>query len=427
MLPASTSPVLNVAAFAGDIGAAAAAAAQAGGGTLILDPGTYTVAADTTIPADVTLCVPQGADIDINSGVTLTVAGGLVAGRYPIFAANGTVSFGAAGASLLNAVFPEWFGPGALQTALNAAATSRVPLVLAQTVYDTGAAGLTVDQDYACILGIGWPVGTPSSIPVDEKCAIISYSGTGAAIQVGKGAGGSTMTWTNSILFENFRVLCTNASAIGIDLWVVAGARVEGVTVYCSASASTGVGLRVRGSIDVEIAFADVNGFSVGVQVLAGLPGPSTTITVRKGYLHYCGIGFWNLGSYAELLDSVFESNAKYGLYTSAMNSRTIVTEAWFENNPEHAYGDDGTSSYFENCVFSSYTTQEYFFARCTSPIAGSSPRSSSRSSSIRPSASAPARERRSTTLTSTHRCSSATARSPPPRSAGRSTRRSSR
>lgn len=358
----ATTPFLNSANFGNDV-AAAAAAAQPGGGTVVLDPGTYTIAVDTTIAPNVTLVAPQGAMLDINAGVTLTIAGGLLADRYAIFSGAGSVSFGAAGATLLTAVFPEWFGSGALQTALYAAAGSRIPLVLANTVYDTGTAGLTVTQNYACILGLASPVGTPSSIPVDEQCAVISYSGPGTAIEVGQNIGGDT--WTNNTRFENFRVVCSNVAANAIDFWQVGGVRIEGVTAYNSATAgtTTGIGIRFRGAIDTEVAFVDINNFAIGIQVTLGTGnGPSTTVTVRKCYLHYCNIGFSNIGSWAELLDTILESNRQYGLQTLAQSARTTVTTGWLESNLRHAYTDNQSYAYFNDCVFVSYLNQPFFF-----------------------------------------------------------------
>ena len=69
-----------------------------------LKEGTYNITADTTINAQ--LIVPQGALLNVSEGVTLTINGEILAGRYQIFSGSGSIvvdqskqSFG----------YPEWF------------------------------------------------------------------------------------------------------------------------------------------------------------------------------------------------------------------------------------------------------------------------------------------------------------------------------
>lgn len=78
---------------------------------LRLTPATYTLAADLTIPANLTLKPERGAVIAIPTGKTLTINGGLAADpTQQVFSCTGTgkVVFGAT--SPITNFYPEWFG-----------------------------------------------------------------------------------------------------------------------------------------------------------------------------------------------------------------------------------------------------------------------------------------------------------------------------
>jgi hypothetical protein len=101
-----------------DDAAISAALAVIGGSyrTLYLGPGTWTIANDLTIPANVNLRVEWGALLTIAS-VSMTINGGLEASLHRIFATTGTgrVALGAdTGAShggwRIKEAFPEWWG-----------------------------------------------------------------------------------------------------------------------------------------------------------------------------------------------------------------------------------------------------------------------------------------------------------------------------
>lgn len=70
-----------------------------------LKEGTYNITEDTTINAQ--LVVPKGAILNIDNGVTLTINGQILAGRYQIFSGNGAV---VVNKSYQCIGFPEWFG-----------------------------------------------------------------------------------------------------------------------------------------------------------------------------------------------------------------------------------------------------------------------------------------------------------------------------
>lgn len=71
--------------------------------------GTHSIAADLTIPANITLRVERGATLAIADGITLTLNGGLEAGLYPIFSCTGTGK-AVLGSGVIREAYPQWWG-----------------------------------------------------------------------------------------------------------------------------------------------------------------------------------------------------------------------------------------------------------------------------------------------------------------------------
>jgi hypothetical protein len=76
---------------------------------LHIPPSTWTIAADLTIPANITLKVPRGAILNIANGKTLTLNGGVDAGLCQIFSCTGTGKV-ILGPGSAKEVYPEWWG-----------------------------------------------------------------------------------------------------------------------------------------------------------------------------------------------------------------------------------------------------------------------------------------------------------------------------
>ena len=76
---------------------------------LHIPPGTWPIASDLTIPANITLKLPRGAILNIANGKTLTLNGGVDAGLYQIFswAGTGKVVFGMGS---VDRIIPQWWG-----------------------------------------------------------------------------------------------------------------------------------------------------------------------------------------------------------------------------------------------------------------------------------------------------------------------------
>ena len=85
--------------------AAAVATLNAAGSpcTLVAPAGAHSIAANLTVNSVITLLPLNGADIQIDVGVTLNILGRCDAGRYRVFSGSGAVTG-------LKSALPEWFG-----------------------------------------------------------------------------------------------------------------------------------------------------------------------------------------------------------------------------------------------------------------------------------------------------------------------------
>ena len=123
--------------------------------TKALQPGTWTVATNTTIPANIILRPHKGAVLAVATGVTLTINGGLEAGLQQVFSCTGT------GTVVMPASvqkFPEWWGAVGDNSTddavpLQAWATCGGNLNLPKKTYKTTA--IIIVPQYAVIDGWG--------------------------------------------------------------------------------------------------------------------------------------------------------------------------------------------------------------------------------------------------------------------------------
>jgi hypothetical protein len=81
------------------------------GHTLVLRPGTYKISSTLTVAATCHLVCARGAMLRPDAGITLTIAGGLEAGPYQIFNADGsTTGLVRFSSRRLPYLLPEWWG-----------------------------------------------------------------------------------------------------------------------------------------------------------------------------------------------------------------------------------------------------------------------------------------------------------------------------
>ena len=145
---------LNDSLYSGDLGTAITTIGSAKT-VLSIPAGNWPIAANLTVPANLTLKLAHGAVLTIATGKTLTINGPLEAGPYQIFSCTGT------GKVVMKAEavkVPEWWGAtgdGATDdtAALQAWATCGGNLNLPKKTYKI-TAGIIVPQ-YAIIDGLG--------------------------------------------------------------------------------------------------------------------------------------------------------------------------------------------------------------------------------------------------------------------------------
>jgi hypothetical protein len=99
---------LNDPAYGGDLQSAITAIGS-NSTVLHIPPGACSVASDLTVPANITLKMPRGAVLNISTGKTLTLNGGVDGGLYQVFswAGTGKVILGPGSAK---EVYAEWWG-----------------------------------------------------------------------------------------------------------------------------------------------------------------------------------------------------------------------------------------------------------------------------------------------------------------------------
>ena len=112
--------------------------------TLYLAPGTWTITADLTVDANVTLLMPPGAILAIATTKTVTINGPLEAGRYQIFSCTGTGKV-VLGTGSVDKVYPQWWGAvsdgpttddtAALQSAATAASGRKLYIPKGSSYY----------------------------------------------------------------------------------------------------------------------------------------------------------------------------------------------------------------------------------------------------------------------------------------------------
>jgi hypothetical protein len=165
--------------------------------------GAWSIGADLSIPAGVTLKPELGAILNIATGVTLTINGGLEAGLYQVFSCTGTgqVAFGA---GAVQAVYPEWWGVTGSgdETAINAAMNS---LPSAGGVVNLSKAYITANT-------ILFPKNGVKLHGTSRVPAKITYTGTGTAV----GSLNKETVYLDECGFDNIQIFSTTA-ALGFD------------------------------------------------------------------------------------------------------------------------------------------------------------------------------------------------------------------
>lgn len=268
-----------------------------------LEEGVYNITSDLTVNAQ--LVVPKGAIIDIANGVTLTINGQILAGRYQIFSGNGDVVVDSESQPI---GYPEWFGAKANDNAIdNKAAIEKCVKAFCITELSSGDYyvdnTITIDTSNRTLRGVkqlNW------SYVADTKkgTRIITKHATNAIILVGTTTAPSNINLSvQNILLEDFTVTRTSGSdwvsgSIGIRFSQVLRSRVNHITCFNN---DLGVMLQACTNMHIEnsLIFSEVlptsdtsrsfRGVFIDNSVLSPNNTPNVSIYVRNNIINTGG------------------------------------------------------------------------------------------------------------------------------------------
>lgn len=195
------------------------------------------VTSNTTVPSGVELQLQGAGQLNLSTGVTLTVNGIIDAAPAPIFAGPGSVVFGAQ----VSLAPVEWFGAvgqlgptlpatdstAAIQACLTAMAYGNCQL---QAVTYKTSSALSITKSNVGIIGTTYGLNSPTLYPNPFSSAIETTSATADIVDI---AGTSV---SNNIGFNQVKYLTLARSVIptgtasGLSLSFVYGAQVDSVT-----------------------------------------------------------------------------------------------------------------------------------------------------------------------------------------------------
>jgi len=214
---------------------------------LLVPQGTWSIAGNLTIPANVSLRVEQGAILSLSNNAALTINGKLQAGPYKIFSGSGTVSLGSPKA----VADPEWWGVTgtadnvAIQAALNAAPIVRLQpttynltgtIVIPSNRELIGSGPSTIVHE-SSTLNYAFDIYNVSNIKISNIKFTGSeyYTSSGCATIWGASAGTNSNVVINNCWFDD--VNGTAITAGGAHNWSISNCYINGTGehgIYCS-------------------------------------------------------------------------------------------------------------------------------------------------------------------------------------------------
>jgi hypothetical protein len=138
--------------------------------TLLIQPGTWTIGNNLTIPSNIHLHVAVGAQFNINGGRTLTINGSMDAPLLQIFSGAGRVVLG----GRIVGVYPHWFG-----AACDGVATDTSAFSMAFTVARAGGQRVLLPDGANCRLTAAMDTKGVSIYGAGPKATRINVVGNG--------------------------------------------------------------------------------------------------------------------------------------------------------------------------------------------------------------------------------------------------------
>jgi len=145
--------------------------------TIIFPPGTYKLSSNVTIPANITLWIMNGATLSPDSGITITINGGINADLYQIFTGLGNI----AGDLKVEAVYPQWWGAVSDGVTDNASAFQKAidigrRVIVANVGFGYAISNLTILGNIS-LVGVGKYKPLLIALPTTTKLFNFKYSG----------------------------------------------------------------------------------------------------------------------------------------------------------------------------------------------------------------------------------------------------------
>jgi len=294
--------------------------------TIVFTPGTYTFSTSETIPANVTLDIQNGAVVSMDTGVTLTINGNILAGSYKWITTTGTGKVVISNSTKINTIWYSASGAG----------TSASPWV--DTLRNAWASNGTRHHYYL-------PTGhykDASTITIDDDYVEITGDGKGNSIIHYEVADG-----TPAIQFKE--------SAAGIVNFVrMSGFEIDG------GSAATGGAVYLEDVSDVLIENMWIHDFDGGTSAYGIKTAGRELVTIRKCYINSCIISILithnpnstidaDLFHFGDLILSAGDTTNGYGIKIEGDYVENFVWDGsnditdmkyglWFENSASGAH-----------------------------------------------------------------------------------------
>lgn len=329
--------------------------ADTNGGVVAFAPGTY-VTNSFAVPSNVTLWISDGANLNINSGSTVTINGFIDAGLYQIFSGLGAVT----GISKNDIVYPQWWGAKEdgiqddttyIQKAINSIAGSFGSVYLKKvTLYSLGS--LTI----------------PSGIILVDDGWIIDFNAksTNSSLYIRRNANftGGTPGFVNSALytFTEVRPNVTSyewgiTSVINVEANAGDHVALYGLTrKYSGAGSVWGSTLEVIdesgadtiGSsfigleVNMKVNGDNANNNRIGVDIISRTFGAGTRAQLKSG-IRLGGDGKYKTG--IELLSDMTFGIDIQGTTTVAINTSSTTTNEALRMGQNQAISFENTGS----------------------------------------------------------------------------------
>jgi hypothetical protein len=240
--------------------AAAVAHIGSSAATLVFAPGTWTISANVTIPANMTCIVPAGCIFSPDTSKTITFSG-LVKVEYPTSWTSGA---GTVTVSVTGSHFGVYFRTAAEVTASATVVNYNYPPGNLKRYTTNGGDGTDISAAFETMLACGekycfvpaptttWGIATQ----IDWVSGVSVYCGLGTSFTSSRASGEwafvfDGVPYASGASFEGFLLNITNAGARGIQIWESRDVHIDRFEIL-GPSGIGGYGIEINGGDDAS-------------------------------------------------------------------------------------------------------------------------------------------------------------------------------